>query len=150
MSGGMSMPRKSWAGLARRTMIIGIVITAALSGAAAAAAAASGGHAAASGGAPCVKVHVTARPKLNTQAGSTETLLTTLRSCSSKFEVITLKQQLTIRGKFDGTVQLYRHEQVEITQQIPFRCCGMFSVTDRAFSESGKLLGKAKATWTFA
>ena len=64
--------------------------------------------------------------------------------------MITLKQRLSIRGEFDGTVQLYRHEQVEITQQIPFRCCGTFSVTDRALSESGKLLGKAKATWTFA
>ena len=142
------MRRKSLAGLAGRTMIIGIVVAAGLSGAAAAAAA-GGGHAASSG-APCVKVHVTARPKLNTQAGSTETLQTTLRSCASKFEVIKLKQQLSIRGNFAGTVQLYRHEQVEITQQIPFRCCGMFSVTDRAFSESGKLLAKAKATWTFA
>jgi hypothetical protein len=144
------MRHRSLATRAGRTMIIGIVITAAVSGAAAAAAAAGSGHAAAGSGAPCVKVHVTARPKLNTQAGSTETLQTTLKSCSSKFEVVNLKQQLSIRGKFDGTVQLYRHEQVEITQQIPFRCCGAFSVTDRAFSQSGKLLGKAKATWTFA
>jgi hypothetical protein len=144
------MRHKSLASLAGRTMIIGIVITAALSGAAAAAAAAGGGHAVASPAAPCVKVHVSARPKLNTQAGSTETLQTTLKSCSPKFEVVNLKQQLSIRGKFDGTVQLYRHEQVEITQQIPFRCCGSFSVTDRAFSEAGKLLAKAKATWTFA
>jgi len=26
--------------------------------------------------------------------------------------VITLKQRLSIRGEFDGTVQLYRHEHV--------------------------------------
>jgi len=146
----MNMRRTSISWLGGRTMIIGIVIFTALSGAAAAAAAAGAGHAAAGTGAPCVKVHVTARPKLNTQAGSTETLQTTLRSCSSKFEVIKLTQQLSIRGKFAGTVQLYRHEQVAITQQIPFRCCGSFSITDRAFSQTGKLLGKARATWTFA
>jgi len=98
----------------------------------------------------CVKLAVTAKPRLNTQAGSTETLRTTITSCASKFEVIKLSQGLSIRGKFDGTVGLYRHEKVELTQQIPFRCCGAFSVTERASSLSGAVLARAKATWTFA
>ena len=134
----------------RLTTIIGIAAAVALGGAGAAADA-SGGHA----GAPpaplvCAKVIVTATPKLNTQAGSTETLRTTIKSCAPKFEVIKLRQRMSIRGVVSATVQLFRHEKVEITQNIKYRCCGTFTVTDRALSNSGKLLSKAKATWTFA
>jgi len=131
-------------------MIIGVVVTAALGGAAAAAAAA-GGHASGSRApAPCVKVSVTAKPTLNTQAGSTETLRTTITSCASAFETVRLRQQLPIRGTINGNIQLYRHESVEITQNIPYMCCGSFTVTDRAYSQSGRLLATAKASWTFA
>jgi hypothetical protein len=145
------MRRTVLAGLAGRTMIIGFAVAAALGGAAAAAATASSWHAAAPRiYSACAKVSVTAKPKLNTQAGSTETLRTTVTSCASKFEVIRLKQRMSIRGTFNGTIELYRHKKVEIVQNIPFKCCGTFKVTDRAFSISGKLLSKASATWTFA
>jgi hypothetical protein len=39
---------------------------------------------------------------------------------------------------------------VEITQHIPYRCCGTFHVTDQVFSTSGQLLATARASWTFA
>src|SRR5262245_52863651 len=125
------MRRNILTGLAGRTMIIAVVVAAALSGAVAVAIAgapASGSRAAA----PCVKVSVTAKPRLNTQAGSTETVRSTITSCASTFETVRLRQQLSIRGAFNGTIELYRHETVEITQNIPYMCCGSFHVIDRA------------------
>jgi len=143
-----TMPAAGLAGLSVRLTVI-IVAAAALGGAGAAAAAAAG-TAGTRAAAACAKVSVTAKPKLNTQAGSTETLRTTVTSCASKFEVIKLAQRMPIRGKFDGTIGLHSHERVKITQHIPYFCCDTITVTDRAFSTSGRLLGKAKATWTFA
>jgi hypothetical protein len=143
------MRRTILAGLAGRTIVIGAVVVAALGGTAAAAA----------GGAPasrphastqCVKVSVTAKPTLNTQAGSTEKLRTSITSCASAFETVRLRQQLSIRGAFNGNIQLYRHETVQIIQNIPYMCCDSHTVTDRAYSQSGKLLAMAKASWTFA
>jgi hypothetical protein len=145
-----NMLRTGLTWLASRTIIVGVVILAATGAAVAAAAATSGAPGgAARGNGACVKLTVTAKPKLNTQAGSTETVLTTITNCSST-EVIRLKQQLSGQQPINGRFLLYRHETVQITQHVPYFCCGTLTVIDRAYSASGKLLATARASWTFA
>ena len=100
--------------------------------------------------APCAKVQVVAAPQLNTQAGSVETIRNVITSCASRSEVVQLRQRLSLPGAFSGSFQLPAKQSVEITQQIPYVCCGTYYVTDRMYSASGRLLRTIRACWTFA
>lgn len=130
-----------------KIMVVGLLVgaTGLAGGVVAAAHVSAAPHSAA-----CAKAMVVAKPKLNTQAGSTETIRNQITSCASKPEVVRVKQKLTITGAFSGSFTLPAGQTVEITQHIPYRCCGTFSATDRVSSTSGKLLGTARASWTFA
>lgn len=130
-----------------KIMVVGLLIgSTALAGGVAAAA-----HvAAAAQPAACAKATVVAKPKLNTQAGSNETIRNQITSCASKAEAVQVKQKLTVTGAFSGTFTVSVGETVEITQHIPYRCCGTYYVTDRVYSTSGTLLATARASWTFA
>ena len=128
------------------TMIVGFAVAATLAGPALAAAPPGAVPASAA----CAKVSVSATPKLNTQAGRTETLRTTVTSCAAKIETVRIRQRLSLPGAFSGTFVLPRGTSVDITQHIPYRCCGSYDVTDRVYSGSGRLLDTARAGWTFA
>ena len=111
---------------------------------------AASAHVTAAAPAACVKASVVAKPKLNTQAGSDETIQNQITSCAAKAEVVQVRQKLTIAGAFSGTFTLFPGQTVEITQHIPYRCCGTFHATDRVNSASGQLLATARGSWTFA
>ena len=111
---------------------------------------AASAHVTAAAPAACARAAVVAKPKLNTQAGSTETIQNQITSCAAKTEVVQVRQKLTIAGAFSGTFTLAAGQTVEITQHIPYRCCGTFHATDRVSSTSGQLLATAKGSWTFA
>lgn len=112
--------------------------------------AASGSVAAPHSSAACVSVKVTATPQLNTQAGSNETIQNQIRSCAHALETVQVRQSLSLPGAFDGTFQLAPGRTAEITQQIPYVCCGTYYVTVRVFSSSGQRLKSAQTSWTFA
>ncbi len=111
---------------------------------------AASAHVTAAAPAACAKAAVVAKPKLNTQAGSTETIRDQITSCAAKTEVVQVRQKLTLAGAFSGTFTLSAGQTVEITQHIPYRCCGTFHATDRVYSASGQLLATARGSWTFA
>jgi len=133
-------------GLIGKIMIVGLLAgSTGLAGGVVAAA-----HVIATAPAGCAKATVVAKPKLNTQAGSTETIQNQITSCATKTEVVQVKQKLTITGAFSGTFTLSAGQTVEITQHIPYRCCGTFNATDRVYTTSGQLLATARGSWTFA
>jgi hypothetical protein len=109
-----------------------------------------GSSAAARPPAPCARVRVVAAPQLNTQAGSVETIRNVITSCASKSEVVQIKQRLSLPGAFSGSFQLPPRQTVEITQQIPYVCCGTYFATDRMYSTIGRLLHTARTSWIFA
>ena len=111
---------------------------------------AAGSVAAAHGPTVCATVRVVARPNLNTQAGSDETIRNEIRSCAHKPEVVQIKQRLSLSGAFSGNFELSPGGTVEITQHIPYVCCGTYYATDRVFSTTGRLLHTARTSWTFA
>ena len=100
----------------------------------------------------CAKVAVVAKPRLNTQAGSIETIQNQITNCTGKTEVVQVKQNLSaqLTGAFNGTFTLAEHQAVEITQHIPYVCCGMYHATDQVFSTSGQRLATGRVSWTFA
>lgn len=135
-------------GLLVKIMLVGLLVGATgLAGGVVAAAHVS----AASQAAACAKVMVVAKPKLNTQAGSTETIKNQITSCASKPEVVQVKQKLRASGvPLNRSFTLSAGETVTITQHIKYVCCGAHSVTDRVLSTSGKRLARDRASWTFA
>jgi hypothetical protein len=134
-------------GLISRIAIVGVqVATTAFIGVSAV----MGSVAPAPAAAPCATVKVVAAPQLNTQAGSVETIRNVITSCASRSEVVQLRQRLSLPGAFSGTFQLPAKQSVEITQQIPYVCCGTYYVTDRMYSANGRLLHTTRASWTFA
>ena len=133
-------------GLIGKIIIVGLLVASAgLAGGVVAAA-----HVTATAPAGCAKVTVVAKPKLNTQAGSTETIRNQITSCAAKAEVVRVKQKLTLPGAFSGTFTLSAGQTVEVTQHIKYVCCGTYHATDQVFSTSGQLLAMARASWTFA
>lgn len=133
-------------GLIGKIMVVGLLVASTgLAGGVVAAA-----HVTATAPAGCAKAIVVAKPKLNTQAGSTETIQNQITSCAAKAEVVRVKQKLGLPGAFNGTFTLPAGQSVAITQHIPYRCCGTFPVTDQVLSTSGRLLATARASWTFA
>ena len=133
-------------GLIGKIMIVGLLVgSTGLAGGVVAAA-----HVTATAPAGCAKATVIAKPKLNTQAGSTEAIQNETASCATRTEVVQVKQKLTISGAFSGTFTLSAGQTVEITQHIPYRCCGTFHATDRVYTTSGQLLATARGSWTFA
>ena len=112
--------------------------------------AASGSAAAPHAPAACATVRVVATPNLNTQAGSKETIRNQIRSCAHRPEVVQIRQRLSLPGAFSGSFELPAGETVEITQHIPYVCCGTYYATDRLFSAAGRLLRTARTSWTFA
>jgi len=127
-------------------IVVAIMLAAALAGSVASAAPGRAATAAAA----CAKASVRATPKLNTQAGSTETLTSTITNCAAKSELIRVEQKLSLPGAFSGSFWLPGGRSDTITQHVPYRCCGTYYVTDRAYSRSGKLLSTSRASWTFA
>jgi hypothetical protein len=135
-------------GLLGKIMIVGLLVgTTGLAGGVVAAA-----HVTATAASGCAKVTVVAKPKLNTQAGSTETIQNQITSCASKTEVVQVKQKLPaqLTGVFNGTFTLAAGQTVDITQHVPYVCCGTYHATDQVFSASGQLLATARGSWTFA
>jgi hypothetical protein len=135
-------------GLLVKIMIIGFLVgSTGLAGGMVAAA-----HVTATGSSGCAKVAVVAKPRLNTQAGSTETIQNQITNCTGQTEVVQVKQKLSaqLTGAFTGTFTLAKHQTVEITQHIPYVCCGMYHATDQVFSTSGQLLATGRGSWTFA
>ena len=133
-------------GLIGKIMIVGLLVASAgLAGGVVAAA-----HVTGTAPAGCATATVIAKPKLNTQAGSTEAIQNQIASCATRTEVVQVKQKLTITGAFSGTFTLSAGQTVEITQHIPYRCCGTFHATDRVYTTSGQLLATARGSWTFA
>jgi len=134
-------------GLMTRIAIVGVL---AGSLGLAAGVAASGSVAAAHSSGACATVKVVATPKLNTQAGSTETIQNQVKSCAHALETVQIRQSLSLPGAFNGTFQLAAGRTVVITQQIPYVCCGTYYVTVRVFSTTGQRLDSAQTSWTFA
>jgi hypothetical protein len=133
-------------GLIGKIMIIGLLVASTgLAGGVVAAA-----HVTATASSGCAKATVVAKPKLNTQAGSTEAIQNQVTNCTTKTEVVRVKQKLQLPGAFSGTFTLPAGQTVGITQHIPYVCCGTFQVTDQVFSPSGQLLATARGSWTFA
>jgi hypothetical protein len=131
-----------------KIMIIGLLVgSTGLAGGMVAAA-----HVTATAPSGCAQAAVVAKPKLNTQAGSTETVQNQITNCTAKTEVVQVKQKLSaqLTGVFNGTFTLAAHQTVEITQHIPYVCCGMYHATDQVFSASGQLLATGRGDWTFA
>jgi hypothetical protein len=134
-------------GLISKITIVGVLVaTTAFIGVSAV----MGSAAPARAAAPCARVRVVAAPQLNTQAGSVETIRNVITSCASRAEVVQLRQKLSLPGAFSGSFQLPVRQSVEITQQIPYVCCGTYFATDRMYSTSGRLLHTARTSWTFA
>jgi hypothetical protein len=106
--------------------------------------------ASAKGPTACARIRVVARPILNTQAGSDETIRNDVTSCAHKPEVVQVRQRLSLPGAFSGNFVLPPGQTVEITQHIPYVCCGTYFATDRVLSATGRLLHRAQASWTFA
>ena len=78
-------------GLIGKIMIIGLLVgSTGLAGGVVAAA-----HVTATASAGCAKAAVVAKPKLNTQAGSTETIQNQITNCTAKTEVVQVKQKLS-------------------------------------------------------
>jgi hypothetical protein len=135
-------------GLLGKIMIVGLLIgSTGLAGGVVAAA-----HVTATAPAGCAKAAVVAKPHLNTQDGSTEAVQNRIKNCTAKTEVVRVKQKLSaqLTGVFNGTFTLAAGQAVDITQHIPYVCCGTYHATDQVFSTSGQLLATARGGWTFA
>jgi hypothetical protein len=135
-------------GFIGKIMIVGLLVASTgLAGGVVAAA-----HVSATAPSGCAKATVVAKPKLNTQAGSTETIKNQITNCTDKTEVVQVKQKLspTLTGGFSGTFTLPAKQTLEVTQPIPYVCCGTYHATDQVFSTSGQLLATARGSWTFA
>jgi hypothetical protein len=114
-------------------------------------AARSWGHAGSVAG-KCATVKVSAKPSLNT-AMIPETLKSSVTSCSSHTETVTLVQRITSDTTAPTTKQwtitLLPGKTVAKTRSFPYACCGSYTVTDKVRTASGAL-AKGTASFTFA
>jgi len=106
--------------------------------------------------AECATVKVTAKPGLNT-AMIPETIKSTVTNCATATETVVLDQHIS--GPFAArsplrdrrqTITLAAGQSVTKTRSFPYTCCGSYTVTDKVLAESGTLLAKSAANFTFA
>jgi hypothetical protein len=113
---------------------------------------AAAGHAAP---AQCATVTVKPTPKLNTDM-IPETIKSTVTSCATATETVTLSQQITLQGTGSTlraktwTITLAPGQTVTKTRSYPYTCCGSYVATDHVLGSSGQLLAKASSGFTFA
>jgi hypothetical protein len=108
--------------------------------------------------ADCVHLHVSATPKINAQNAPYETIRNSVTSCATRAETVTLTQHIvgpyaqtaTAAANRTWTIALAPGQTVVKVQHIPYSCCGSFTVTDRAISRLGQILGHASTNFTFA
>jgi hypothetical protein len=100
-------------------------------------------------------VAVKATPKLNT-AMIPETIKSTVTSCATTTETVTLDQHLSgpmaanVSRDKTWTITLSPGQTVTKTRHFPYSCCGSYNVTDTVTTATGQQLAKAQASFTFA
>jgi hypothetical protein len=100
-------------------------------------------------------VKVKAIPGLNT-AMIPETIKSTVTSCASGTETVTLVQKIS--GPFRAQapaaktwkITLTAGQTVVKTRSVPYVCCGSYTVTDKVYSASGQKLANSRSGFTFA
>lgn len=103
----------------------------------------------------CAKVKVRATPNVNT-AMVPETIKSAVTNCSSAKETVTVTQTMagpSVSGAPMAkiwTITLLPGKTAVKTRSFPYACCGTYTVKDRVFTRSGRLLAHAEATFTFA
>jgi hypothetical protein len=104
----------------------------------------------------CATLRLTVRPTVNAQTAPYETIKSTVKSCASSTERVTLQQRIT--GSFRPvhspattfTIKLTSGQRVVKTRHIPWSCCGSYTVIDKVLSTSQHLLAMKRAEFTFA
>jgi len=104
----------------------------------------------------CVTLQLRATPIVNAQNAPYETIKSTVASCSSHPEIVTLSQ--TLSGPFAQvgqhsrvwTITLAPGQSVVKARYIAYSCCGTYTVTDRVLSSAGQVLAHRSADFTFA
>lgn len=140
--------------LVQRVVLVTAVAVAPIVATGAAAVAGSHGHAAVST-TECAKVTVKATPKLNT-AMIPETIKSTVTSCATATETVTLDQHLSgpmrtgVSSDKTWTITLTPGQAVTKTRHFPYSCCGGYNVTDTVSTTTGQRLATAQTSFTFA
>jgi hypothetical protein len=106
------------------------------------------------GAAPeCATVTVKPRPVLNT-AMIPETITSTVTSCAPATETVVLDQHIsgpTNAGRDKiYTITLTAGQTKTKTRSFPYACCGSYRVRDTVRTQSGTLLARTSAGFTFA
>ena len=85
-----------------------------------------------------------------------ETIKSTVTSCASATETVTLTQKITgpfgpnSFGTKSWTLTLSAGQTIVKVRSKPYVCCGSYNVVDEVLDSSGALLAKSKSSFTFA
>jgi hypothetical protein len=104
----------------------------------------------------CVTLRLRAAPTVNAQDAPYETIRSTVASCASGAETVTLTQSLI--GPFaqigrhgrTWTIALVPGQSVVKTRYVPYSCCGTYGVNDKVLSSAGQVLAHRSTSFTFA